>query len=204
MSEWEIIRHQVAIAGRVTDVQTGQAIGGAEVRITAAPPAFTDWLAARTKQYGAGWAAMDERPDQTRTVADGHFHFLDLPDGQYTLAVKLPGAGSRYGTAQASATVARDAQGRIKIAVADITLRPTTIRGLITGQGAAPIVMAEVRVKGSGERAFTNAQGRYALTGLEVGPRTVLFSARGYQPASANVSLDAAGAEQVVNYTLVP
>ena len=77
MSKWLIlkgVRHQVAIAGQVTDAQTSLPIRGALVRIAAAPEEFTHWLAVRSIQYGDRWAAMLERPDQTLTAADGHCH----------------------------------------------------------------------------------------------------------------------------------
>jgi hypothetical protein len=200
---WEIIRHQVAIAGRVTDAQTGRAIGGARVGITAAPAAFTDWLAIRAKQYGAQWAAMVERPDQARTALDGHFHFLDLPDGQYTLTASLPGSGSRYGTAGREAVVSSHAQGTITMAAADIALPPTTLKGEITDQDGNRIALVEVRVQGSGEQAFSDAQGRYILASLEIGQRTVLVFAQRYQPGSQTVTLSPAGTVQTLNMILV-
>jgi hypothetical protein len=204
VTAWEVARHQVAIAGRVTDRQTSRPLAGVRVRITAAPAAFTAWLNTYALQYGDRWAALAERPDQTWTAADGHFHFLDLPDGAYTLVASLPSAGTRYGTIQATATVVRDAGGHVTLAAADMGVPPTTLKGQVTGQGATPVVLAEVRVQGSGERAFTDAQGRYLLTGLEVGSRKVTVTARGFQPASKTVVLSAAGAERTLNFTLNP
>ncbi|MGD9101251.1 MAG: carboxypeptidase regulatory-like domain-containing protein [Anaerolineae bacterium] len=205
MPTWETVRHQVAIAGRVSDAQTGKTIARARVEITAAPAEFTAWLAIRAKQHQEHWETMDERPDRTRTALDGHFHFLDLPDGSYTLTVSLPGSGSRYGTAQVVATVSRDAEENIVMAAADTTLPPTTVKGQITEQDSDPVIlvaMAEVRVKGSGERTFSDGQGQYLLAGLETGARTVLVSAQGYQPASQAVSLNQAGVEQTLNFAL--
>ena len=146
-----------------------------------------------------------ERPDRTLTVEDGHFHFLDLPDGQYTLEASLPGSGTRFGTAQAQATVER-AQGKIAMAAADIALPPTTLKGRITSQNQnKPVFMAQVRVKGSGESAFTDSNGCYLLAGLEAGNRTLLVSATGYQPlAPQTVQLSAAGAVQTKDIILVP
>ena len=204
MVNWEVARHQAAIAGSVTDAQTGQAIGGTQVKITAAPQVFTDWLALQAMQYGDRWSSMSERPDQTRTAPDGHFHFLDLPDGSYTLTAALPGAGSRYSTAQVAVVISRDSQGHINLVSTSLALPPTTLKGLVTGKGATSVAMAEVRVKGSGERAFTDSDGKYVLAGLEVGKRTVSVSAQGYQPASQTVTLSAAGVEQSLSFSLVP
>ena len=204
MAAFETVRHQVAIAGQVTDARTGRAIGGACVQITIAPQAFRDFLALRALPYGERWETLVERPDRTRTAADGHFHFLDLPDGAYTCTATLPGAGSRYGTVQAGATVLRDAAGNLPMATVNLALPPTSLKGQIADQDTAdPVFMAEVRVQGSGEHAFSNAQGDYLLTGLETGVRTVQVAAQGYQAASQAVTLGQAGTEQTVHFSLV-
>ena len=203
MIQSETVRHQVAIAGRVTDAQSTRALGGALVRITAAPTEFTTWLNVHALQYGTKWATLLERPDQAVTAADGHFHFMDLPDGQYTLTAWLPGSGSRYGAAPVQATVARTAQGKITLAVSDLALPPTTLKGNISGPSAVKVVMAQVRVNGSGERTYTNSQGQYLLAGLEVGNRTVSVTAQGFQPVTQTVTLGTAGGERTLNFSLV-
>jgi len=205
LAQWEEIRHQVAIAGRVTDARTGKAIGSAQVRITAAPLVFMEWLANRAKQYGDKWEIMMERPDRIRTAADGHFHFMDFPDGQYTLTASLPGSGTRYGTAQNVVTVIRDAEGNITVAVADIGLPSTMLKGRITIQNTAdPVVMAEVRIQGIGERTFTDSDGQYLLAGLEIGQRTVVISAQGYQQISHTVQFSQAGEELTLDFIMEP
>ena len=80
---WETVRRQAAIAGRVTDAQTGKGVGGALVQIASGPPEFTYAIAVSSTQHGARWATMVERLDQTRAAGDGHFHFTDLSDGLY-------------------------------------------------------------------------------------------------------------------------
>ena len=45
MTTFETTRHQVAIAGQVTDLETTRSIAGALVRITAAPAEFLTRLA---------------------------------------------------------------------------------------------------------------------------------------------------------------
>jgi hypothetical protein len=147
---------------------------------------------------------MTERPDQTRSAADGHFHFLDLPNGLYTLNATLPGAGSRYGTAVKLVMVSRDAQGNVTMVVADMALPPTTLTGEVSNQGGNRVVLAEVRLQGSAERAFSGAQGRYMLPGLEVGQRTVMVVAQGHQPVSQTVAIGPAGSVHTVNIVLIP
>ena len=199
---WQEIRHQVAIAGQVSDAQTNDAIGGALVTISSGPPAFGDWLAIRANQYGDRWASLAERPDQARTAADGQFHFLDLPDGEYTVTAALPAAGSRYGTAQVQATVSRDGQGRIALAGVTIALPATALKGQITGPKKQPVAMVAVRPQGTSATTFSDANGAYLLTGLEVGSQTLQVSAAGYQGATRTVQLSSAGSVVTENVVL--
>src|SRR5262245_11383861 len=111
MSAWMIweepIRHQVALCGIAVDGRTAQPLGGVEVRISAMPQSFADRLKLKALQYPR-WDKLDERPDRTVTRSDGGFRFLDLPDGDYTLKLTLPGALHRYGPVEKTFTVARD------------------------------------------------------------------------------------------------
>jgi hypothetical protein len=167
------------------------------------PMAFQKKLAARALQYGAQWSGMTERPDRARSRPDGSFYFLDLPDGDYQLAASLPNMGKRYGAAEAKATVSRDAGGKMQIAFVDLSLQPTMVEGKITGAGQkAAVVMAEVQIRGSGERTFSDAKGHYTLAAVEPGERIVLASAQGYRPARQKVALAASGAAETVNFAL--
>ena len=212
--KWNVVRHQVAIAGLVTDGEAGKPLAGAEVGITEKPPAFERSLRGLSLRYGSRWNKMVERADKTLSRADGLFYFLDLPNGKYTLGASLPSSG-RYGTAQEAATVSRDAKGTIKMASVNFSLRPTTIKGKITGPAHKNgVVMAEVRLKGSGERAFSDGDGHYVLAGVEPGKRTLLVFAQGYrQPDPRNpkaapeaqkiVTLEKPGAVESADFALV-
>lgn len=206
MSQWlkvEPTRHQVAIAGQVTDSQTGRALAEAQVYIIAAPAQFNHALALKALQYGGQWEAMPGRPDRTLAAQDGHFHFMDLPDGNYTLEAKQPGLGTRYGISKVKITISRDDDGHITMAQADMKLAPTTLKGQVTDE-TGPVAMAEVRVVGSGERTFTNEQGNYLLAGLEVGKnRKITISAKGYQAASQVVTFNAAGVIETLDFSLL-
>ena len=215
MIAWQIARHQVAIAGHVTDGESGKPLSRVEVSITEMPVEFKRKLEGASLQYGNRWATMTERADKTLSGADGLFYFLDLSNGKYTLRATLPSSGKRYGSAQETATVSRDAKGNIKMASLKFILRPTTIKGRITGPvHKNGVVMAEVRVKGSGERAFSDAQGQYVLAGIEPGKRTVLVFAQGYRQPDPNkpraapeaekiVPLEKPGIVETANFTLV-
>jgi hypothetical protein len=239
MPKWtqlELTRRQVAICGSVQNALTGQLIQGADVQIEQAPEPFTRWLAMRALQYRDRWQTMPHRPDKqyvalgstsylirelgnkeilkflTCTAVDGCFYFVDLPDGIYSLAVSLPGAGSRYNTAQVdNIQVSRDNSGTIQRATVEIELPPTAIQGTITEQtsnsptgsqaktGArfTPIVLAKVQVEGSDAVTYSDRQGNYVLSGLEVwqqssaqSPKPVVrVSAQGYQTTTQGVAL---------------
>jgi hypothetical protein len=174
MPVWETVRHQVAIAGRVTDGSTDKPLAGAKVIIL----------------------SVTETVATLMTNQDGHYHVMDLPDGVYTVTALLAEAGSRFGTAQTTATVVRTPQGRIVMATADLVLPPTTIQGKLTS-GGSPVFMAEIRLQGSAERTFSEQDGSYRISGVETGNRTLKVTARGCLPASQAVMLVNAG--DVVN-----
>lgn len=186
MTQWQKMegtRRQVAIAGRVTDRQTGQAIAGADVSVKNADQKLVA---------------------NSRTAADGHYHVMDLADGEYTLEASVPAAGSRYGTAQGQATVERDTEHRIKMAVTDFDLPPTRIHGRVTDHDThQPIAGASVRLRGDTQIMLTDADGRYALDGLVKGNPTVEVSASKYTMTWQDTSLTA-GQDQTVDVELSP
>ncbi len=200
---WEKpIRHQAAIAGRVTDARTGKAIGGARVEITAAPPEFTARLDILARGVGPRWTDMAERPDRVRTMVDGHYHFLNLPAGAYTLTASQPDLGSRRGVGEAHAAVSIDDAGVITMAEVDVALSATTIEGRISRQTGEPVKMAEMLVTGSGERAFSDDDGLCRLAGVEKGTRTVCVGADGFESVTTTVTLSEAGDKRTVDITL--
>jgi hypothetical protein len=196
-------RHRVAVAGWVTDEETGQPVPGAAVTITAMPEAFVKVLKLVAMQFGKRWPAMPRRADKTQTRDDGLFYFMDLPNGKYTFSVSSPVGGKRYADAQENAIVARDNQGNLKTVTLKPVLRPTTVKGKITGPNhRTGVFLAEVRVKGSGERTFSDAQGQYVLAAIEPGARTIQVFAQGYQAASHVVKLPGPGASETLNLVL--
>jgi len=203
MNDWQIARHRVTIAGRVLDASTEKPVADALVSITAMPEVFEKKLANASLAYGSRWNALQQRPDKARTRKDGLFYFLDLPDGNYSLSASLPGYGKRYGQAQQPAVVSRDNEGNIRAAFVALSLQPTAVSGKVTGPNhKSGVVLAEVRVKGSGERAFTDEEGLYMVAGIEPGKRMLLVSAQGYQPQSKAVTLSDAGTSQKLNFSL--
>lgn len=186
------LRHRVGIAGRVTERPGGRLLSGALVVIVEAPDAFKALVAARADAHGAGWDQLLERIDRRLTAADGHFHFLDLPPGRYTLAASMPAAVRRHGNDEAEVEVAAP-DAATRITRADLVLPATAIAGKVTDPQARPVGGATVRIEGSSERTVTDGEGAFVLAGVELGARTLLVSARGLRPASRRVKLDKAG-----------
>ncbi len=207
-------RHQVAIAGIVSDDQTGQIIPGAEVQLSKGSAEFSRWLNLKAIQHGEalnhqGSVALTSKlslvRDQTglylatQTALEGHFYFVDLPSGIYDLFVSLPGAGTRYGTRLIENVNVTERDGKIEHAIADITLPPTGIKGRIVSADGQSITMAKLQIEGSSLVAFSDRNGDYLITGLEVwqksqkssdSPRPLItVSAQGYQNVTSGIWL---------------
>jgi hypothetical protein len=216
MTHFMVAHHQVAIAGRVLDAVTGKPIARAHVEITTGPPEYTEKLALLA-QFESGDGAKPKNPGMTRTRPDGLFYFLDLPEGDYKLVAFLPKGGlyttppdtagkttedsydwrgdKRYGKEQFDASVS-DGRNRFdRLAV--IRLQPTGVMGrVVASANQSGVQMAEVRCKGSGERAFTDAQGHYTLAGIQPNARQTRMlqvRARGYRDQSMEVLIDTPG-----------
>jgi hypothetical protein len=202
MSVIETVRHRVALAGQVIDTVTGKMIAEADVAMTSMPPSFQKRLNVYRSQFGAEWDARMERPDRTRSRADGQFYFLDLPDGIYGLRASVRIFGSRYGAMEQKVTVSRNAKGTYKLEWSVLGLSPTAVKGTISSRKTS-VSFARVRVQGSGETAFTDADGRYLIAGIEPGKRTLLVYAQGYRTISQRVSIAAPGDAQTVNFNLL-
>lgn len=82
---WEIIRHKVAICGRVVDERGGM-VCGVRTNIVSMPEVFRTRVSAAASAAEKKWDELDERLDRTVTRMDGIFYFLDLPAGPYTLS----------------------------------------------------------------------------------------------------------------------
>ncbi|MEP0916892.1 carboxypeptidase regulatory-like domain-containing protein [Leptolyngbya sp. DQ-M1] len=201
-------QHQVAIAGIVSDAETGELISGAEVKLGQVSTAFNPWLALKALpfehalnrdgriQLNPTLTLVREQDALflvTYTALDGHYYFIDLPDGIYSLQVALPHLGTRYGTRQVeNLNVTGEA------AIANLSLPPTGIKGRILDSEQKPVAMAKVQIEGNAVAVFSDRNGDYGLTGLEVWRRDrasqsarplVTVSAQGYQSATSGVWL---------------
>jgi len=101
----------------------------------------------------------------------------------------------RYGKTQEEVTVSyKDGFGKLIL----FKLQPTGVTGRVIGAAnKAAVLLAEVRVQGSGERAFTDGQGHYTVAGVQPNQRAkrrLLVSARGYRTEHLEVMVDEPGA----------
>jgi TonB-linked SusC/RagA family outer membrane protein len=76
-----------------------------------------------------------------------------------------------------------------------------TIRGRVTDESGAPITAVEMGVSGLQVRAITDADGRYVLTGVPAGTRSVTASRIGYGETARQVTVPAGG-EVTADFTL--
>ncbi|GEM_PF-3542362 len=124
---WEVNRRTVSVAGLVTDVQTGLPINGVHVKISSGS---TRCIA--------------------RTRTDGHFHFLDLPNGHYTLTASLPSSGLRHETAQMEASAFHDVEGNInKLTEGEykLTIHSKDLNEEITGDDFVSSGSGNIKIK---------------------------------------------------------
>lgn len=120
---WESVRHQVAIAGCVRDID-GNPVEGVSIRLTNVPKRFSQWLRGAVWARDARGAQIEERPDRVLSRPDGIFYFLDLPEGEYAIAATAPYrvAEGEKGSDSKTVDVKWDREGRVNRAVADFRL----------------------------------------------------------------------------------
>jgi hypothetical protein len=159
-------------------------------------PAKLERKLAQLAEYaGDEWERRAQRPDRTCSRVDGLYYFLDLPAGEYEVRAALPNCGKRYGEKREKKEVfsekkkaSNDDQKQsganaLKSMWLELALGQTAIHGRITDAAKKTgVMMAEVRLKGSGERTFSDARGEFTLGPIEASKseRTLECSAQGY------------------------
>ena len=117
-SDWEVIRRQVTIAGRIVDAQN-EPLAGAMITIMARAGKFKAQVENAARTAGAEWEFLKNRPDRTFSRLDGLYFFLDLPEGQYTMSVSDPRSGK---IVESQVTVSKDKEKSGRITQADFKL----------------------------------------------------------------------------------
>jgi len=117
-TDWEVVRHQVAISGRAVDAYD-QPVAGAQIMIASMPKALRQKIEDAAHGAGTSWQPVGEPRDQTLADAEGLYYFLDLPSGRYT----LKGTDRRSGAqGEKTVTVSWSRDGTVKRARADLKL----------------------------------------------------------------------------------
>jgi hypothetical protein len=204
MSPLASVRGQPAIAGFVTDAVTGKGLGGVCVQMAAMPPAFAGRMKVLRRAVRRSPEMLNSRPDRTESRADGLFFFTGLPDGNYEIRAITRSFGARYKSAKQRVAVHCGQDHRYQLNWTRLVLTPTLVTGVIKS-GETLIAMADVRVQGSGESAFSDNEGKYAIAGMEPGKaRRLLVLAQGFQLAQKPLVIEAAGTAVTVNFDLLP
>jgi hypothetical protein len=113
-TDWEVTRHQVAVAGRVVDGEE-KPVAGAEVTLTMLP----NQTRQKTGGVGADRQELDAPCDRTLTKSDGIFFFLDSPAGKYSVECVNSRSGLRD---KKTVLVSWKQDGTVERAVADLKL----------------------------------------------------------------------------------
>lgn len=187
-----IAPHRAVIAGKVVDGESGRPVPGVVAEIVSMPQAFQTRMATMKQAQGPQWEKADERPDRTKSAFDGCFCFRDLPPGDYEIVFELPREKYRYGALTHPFTVVVGAGAQARLVTAMIKLAPTGIRGRVQGlvQGTPiPLPLARIRVEGTGELAYSDEEGHFCLTGVELGDRMFCIRAAGFEPATTIASV---------------
>lgn len=68
----------------------------------------------------------------------------------------------------------------------------------------SPVVLAEVYLKGSGERVFSDVDGFFTLIGVETGSRTLIVNSKRHRLVTRPIVLVTAGEEKREDFDLTP
>jgi hypothetical protein len=122
---------------------------------------------------------------------DRTFELRDRLPGRYRLRLELPGPGGGViGPWVQTWLDPGDVRGELKLPFSDAV--PVSVRGRVVDDLGRPIAGAEVALEAV--TVHTDAQGRFELRGVEVGPHELQVSAPGHGPTAR--AFDHLGKEQ--------
>lgn len=157
---------QVAIAGKVIQAVTKEAMAGAVVEMIQMPAKFARVLQLKALQVGDPWVGMKERGDRRIAQADGSFFFTDLPVGEYIIRASIPNSSTRYNAVEQTYQVTRNETSEVQAAIGDLAIPPTGLQGKVFAKKKG-VAFAKIKLLGSKESTITDQTGAYRFTGLE-------------------------------------
>ncbi|MDT8282667.1 MAG: carboxypeptidase regulatory-like domain-containing protein [Gammaproteobacteria bacterium] len=111
------------------------------------------------------------------TASNGGFELADLPPDDYTVTFEKSG----YVTQGFNAVITSGGTVDFQTIEMSLALSQIAVFGQLTDiDSGMPIANAVVSVSGTVLSAQTDAQGNYRLEGLDIGSKTLIFSATGY------------------------
>jgi hypothetical protein len=182
-----------AIVGRVRDVDTGTPVAQATVR--------TSWT-----EFVMGTTGLTSTPagDSARTNADGLYVLCDVPL-QSSLDLRATRDGQQTGTARVEVDTRIIVRVDLALSLTDPSARDASLAppgaaprgraqlsGRILGLDQRGAADALVVVTGTSDTVRTDAEGRFRVSGLAAGTRTVEVRAIGAQPATILIELPVA------------
>jgi hypothetical protein len=117
-SEWELVRHQVAIGGVAVDAR-GLPVPDARVLIASAPKQFERRIRGNSELSENRLRRAMASIGSATTRRDGSFYFLDLPAGKYDLECTDGKSGTK---GERSVSVTWGLKGKIDLADVKIQL----------------------------------------------------------------------------------
>src|SRR5258708_33867046 len=126
--------------GKVVGAVSQKPVADAEVMLTKMRAGLEKTLERLAQYAGSEWDTRTQRPDRTRSRADGLYYFLDLPDGDYEICALLPNCGRRYGEVRQKKKVPRgdlnkSGQKALKGMWLGLAIPPTLKRGGLHDSG---------------------------------------------------------------------
>lgn len=125
---------------------------------------------------GARVEALAPDVRAVRTDAQGHFRLRGLPPG----GVRVRASAKPHGAGVADVFLAPGQRADQDV----VLVRPTAVSGLVSDGGGAPLADALVWVTGPGDerQGRSDAEGKFRVEGLGIGPFLVSATKAGYRP----------------------
>jgi hypothetical protein len=179
-SRWAPVpaKGRVTWRGRVTDTE-GRPLAGATVLRVSLDASPTSWE----------WVT-----EVTTTAADGSFRAADQPDGPFLVTAKWHGHPAVPLGLDLTGAVRVEAKGDATEAGIDVRLpvraaRLGGLRGRVVDEDGVPVGGAAVNA--ANDSAWTTADGRFALDGIEPGDCVVQCDEPGFAPFRSTVTVRA-------------